>query len=209
MKKKHAVIVANGERPSKKIWNKFITDESLKICADGGLRHFDFYNGCPDIIIGDLDSAGEDLLSQYSGKAEIVRVSRQSDTDLEKAIKYAIKKKIESITILAATGGRLDHTLANIGLLVKYHSRVIIRLINNSSVLQVYSRSFKISSYNGQTISLYGLGNETMVSTEGLQYELNNRQLSLGGYESTSNTALENIVTIVIHSGCIALVQEV
>lgn len=74
----------------------------------------------PDVIIGDFDSVNADTLDFFKKKNDIEWTKLnpvKDDTDTEAAIRLAIEKGAQSITLLGATGSRIDHVLANIELL--------------------------------------------------------------------------------------------
>lgn len=204
-----AVIIGNGELPVKRLWDTFLVEGIYKVSADGGLKHFIHYGSIPDLLIGDLDSIPDAILHKYMAKVETVKINRQTDTDMDKAIKYLLKKGFKDITLLSATGKRLDHFLANIGLLVKYHKRAAIKIISNHSVIQAYSSSTKINVVPGETISLYAISGSPLVSTSGFQYQLIQDLLTCGGKESTSNIAQQDKITIDILGGVLLVVRGV
>lgn len=74
----------------------------------------------PNVIIGDFDSVNADTLDFFKKKNDIEWTKlnpMKDDTDTEAAIRLAIEKGAQSITLLGATGSRIDHVLANIELL--------------------------------------------------------------------------------------------
>ena len=74
----------------------------------------------PDWIIGDFDSASSEALDYFGGQPDIswIRLNPvKDDTDTESAIRKAIALGAEKITLLGATGTRIDHLLGNIELL--------------------------------------------------------------------------------------------
>lgn len=81
------------------------------VCADRGYTYAERMGIKPDMIVGDFDS--------YSGifpeNTEIIRsVPEKDDTDTMLAIKSEINHGAKRIKIYGATGGRFDHTFANI-----------------------------------------------------------------------------------------------
>ena len=70
----------------------------------------------PDIIAGDFDSVDDDSLDEFSSlpDVEMLRLNPvKDDTDTEFVIREAIRRGATSISILGATGTRLDHVLAS------------------------------------------------------------------------------------------------
>lgn len=81
----------------------------------------------PDLAIGDFDSITENQLKQVKENANQVKVFpvEKNETDLELAILEAIALKPKNLFIFGATGGRMDHTLANIQLLYRLEQKNI------------------------------------------------------------------------------------
>ena len=75
----------------------------------------------PDIGIGDFDSVSEQEWEkiQKSGIRLIKAKSEKDETDLEMAVNWAITRQPEEIRLYGATGGRIDHFLGNLQLLIK------------------------------------------------------------------------------------------
>lgn len=93
--------------------------------VDKGLEYVDALGLSPDYILGDFDTVDKALLKSYqeqvdSGSLDMIieyHPVKKDAADTELAVVKAIENGANSITILGATGSRLDHVLANIGLL--------------------------------------------------------------------------------------------
>ena len=116
---KRIIIFANGELPDSNKALLLLHADDYIICADGGTRHAVTLAVQPDLIIGDMDSLEKGQLEklQKSGVSIELYPRDKNETDLELAINRAIELKPTQIIIIAALGGRLDQTLANITLL--------------------------------------------------------------------------------------------
>ena len=80
-------------------------------------------NILPNLIIGDFDSAKIDVVAAYRGKTEFLDLDTHKDfTDTHVAISYILEQEIrpDEVILVGATGTRMDHTLANIGLLKQF-----------------------------------------------------------------------------------------
>ncbi len=113
------VVFANGELPDLEHARALLRPDDFLIAADGGLRHIKSLGLRPHLLIGDLDSVlPEDLLLLQSEGVEIRRHPVEKDeTDLELAL-TAAAEKADDILVVAGLGGRLDHTLGNLYLLL-------------------------------------------------------------------------------------------
>lgn len=202
-----AMIIGGGEKPSRRTALKLIrTGYSIVICADGGYDHAKKMGIVPDFIIGDFDSVGD--LSGLSDKCKLVRIRRQNDTDVEKCIKFAVSAGAAELVLLGGIGDRLDHSIANLGLIAKYSEILKMTLFYGRSYCSVLHGLNKFASRKGEIVSIYGLTEDTIVSTSGLKYELHKDNIYLGGGESTSNIARKKYFIVEVLTGKALLVRE-
>ena len=90
------------------------------IAADAGMEYLYRSHRVPDVIVGDFDSVGTEALAYFKTLPGVTiqkLIPEKDDTDTESAIRLAIRRGAERITLLGATGTRLDHVLGNIELL--------------------------------------------------------------------------------------------
>ena len=207
---KKCIILANGKPPKKSIITFFQRNGYNKIiCADGGANSALKMGLIPDAIIGDLDSISSEAINEFKSVSKIIRIRRQNDTDVEKCLKYAIRKKYDEALLLGATGNRLDHTFCNIGIVLKFFPKIKISLIAEDSFLKAYTGNVKLKTFPGETISLYGISPKTKITSNGLKYELRNISLPFGVRESTSNIAIKNFVKLSFNGGVIFIIRDV
>ncbi|MBK7106324.1 MAG: thiamine diphosphokinase [Ignavibacteriae bacterium] len=206
---KKAILLANGESPTKKNIQYFKTlGYNTLVCADGGANSARKINVVPDFIIGDLDSITDSTLNYFKSKAEVIKISRQNDTDVEKALKYLIKKKYQHVILLGGTGDRLDHSFCNIGIVIKFFSKINISILHKNSFLKAYTGNVNMKAKKGETISLYGIDSLTKITSVGLKYKLKNISLPFGKKESTSNLATSENVNLKIDGGIILVIRD-
>ena len=207
---KKCIILANGKPPKKSIITFFQRNGYSKlICADGGANSALKMGLIPDAIIGDLDSISSEAINEFKSVSKIIRIRRQNDTDVEKCLKYAIRKKYDEALLLGATGNRLDHTFCNIGIVLKFFPKIKISLIAEDSFLKAYTGNVELKTFPGETISLYGISTRTKITSNGLKYELRNISLPFGVRESTSNIAIKKFVKLSINGGEIFIIRDV
>lgn len=206
---KSCILIANGDTPMKGIV-KYLQKNSVEtiIAADGGANSSYKLGIIPNYIIGDLDSIDPKVKEFYSDKSKIIHLRRQNDTDVEKALKLAIKNKFEAVYMLGGTGDRLDHSICNLGIILKYFNKIRIILIHHNTILFPYSENVKLKTVPNEIISLYAFDDSTLISSEGLKYSLQNSTLSFGKKESTSNVAITNEVSLKISGGIIFVIRD-
>jgi thiamine pyrophosphokinase len=203
------IILANGRPPLKNVFN-YLRKQGygVLICADGGANSARKLNIVPDIIIGDFDSITDENIKYYKSKSQIVKVAGQNDTDVEKCLKYAIKKGFKEAILTGVTGDRLDHTFCNLGIVIKYFKKIKISIVAERSLLVPYKGNINLSAIKGETISIYGFDKKTKIISSGLKYPLKNITLPFGERESTSNVAVADKVVLKIKNGIIFVIRD-
>ncbi len=206
---KSCIIIANGDKPSKQNINYLMKyGVATIIAADGGANSCYKLGIVPHYIIGDFDSISPEVLSYYKNKSEIIKYNRQNDTDVEKSLKFAIKKKFETVYLLGGTGDRLDHSICNLGIVIKFFSKIRIIIIHGKTILFPYADDVVLKSIPNETVSLYAFNSKTRITSSGLKYPLRNAQLLFGEKESTSNVALSDNFELKISGGIVFVIRE-
>jgi thiamine pyrophosphokinase len=206
---KKCIIIANGKSPSKKVVDYFYSKGfNTIICADGGANSARNLGIIPDFIIGDLDSISSSTLKYFKNKSAIIQIKRQNDTDVEKCLKFAIKKKFDEVVLLGVTGDRLDHTICNLGIVIKFFGKINIYLSAESSFLTSINQTTEFNSKVGETISIYAFDDKTKISSTGLKYKLNNAALPFGVRESTSNVSISEKIILKVKNGIVFVIRD-
>lgn len=132
------------------------------IAADKGMELLNKISVTPDYLVGDFDSVSEDVLNKAKTNAgKVIKFNPVKDyTDTEAAVRLAIELGAADITLLGATGTRLDHVLANVNTLFPALEKGIpaciidsnnkIRLINKITVIirnEAYSDTISLLPY--------------------------------------------------------------
>lgn len=91
-----------------------LRENDFYICCDSGLKHREGLGITPDLIVGDFDSHENPLLDIET----IVLPREKDDTDTTFAVKEALKRGFQDFLLVGVIGGRLDHTLGNVSLLL-------------------------------------------------------------------------------------------
>lgn len=186
-----AIIFANGELANSQEARSLLQPDTLVIAADGGTHHVLATGVTPDIIIGDLDSLSPGTLARMKAAGvQIARFSpRKNETDLELALLHAAREGATEIVILAALGGRLDQTLANVLLLALPELKGIdVRIVEGTQEAFLIQGEATIDGSPGDTVSLIPLGgNAEGMTTDGLEWPLDEEVLRFGPARGVSN----------------------
>jgi thiamine pyrophosphokinase len=206
------IIVANGELPDLEKARSLVQNGDYIICADGGTRHALSLAVRPDLIIGDLDSAEPGLVQSFkTNGVEIELFPRdKNETDLELAINHAIEQEPSQIVILAALGGRLDQTLANIALLSDPRlSAIDLRLDDGLEEIFLCRDQVEVHGGSGDIVSLIPWqGAVSEVQTENLKWPLRKETLYPDKTRGISNEMLDDKARISIGSGLLLIVHR-
>ncbi len=197
-----AILICNGDAPSKQFFREIIRNYDIVACADGGANIAYRFRIQPDFIIGDLDSIDKNAMNFFQSRGtEIIYDPDQNSTDIEKSVKFLVHKGCKSIDIVSAIGSRIDHNLGNLSVLVNYHKKVNLRMIDERSEIFFVTEKVSFKANKGDIISLIPLGRKVFVlKTVGLKFKLKNENLTFGG-RGVSNVAVGSKVTIHIGKG--------
>ncbi len=165
-----AVVIANGEYPTRKEVLEIIDSAPLTVCCDGAADDFIARGGVPDIIIGDMDSLSKENKTRYSNI--IVHNPDQETNDQTKAVQYLLSRGITRIAIVGATGKREDHTIANIALTAEYMSMgaEVVSYTDSGCFIPCRDNRAFCCNPNAQ-VSIFNI-NATSLRSEGLDYPI-------------------------------------
>ena len=89
--------------------------------VDAGFRACRELGICPDLLVGDFDTYGREEILEYHPEAGVsmdIHQPEKDETDTELAFLDILKTGCSSVDVLGATGGRIDHEISNLHLLV-------------------------------------------------------------------------------------------
>ena len=170
---KRALIVTGGYADTgrlRTILAPFSRGEVFVVAADSGLRTATELGIMPDLIVGDFDS--------YTGTLpdgpEILRVPAEKDvTDTVLACEKALEHGCASLCIVGGTGGRADHSLANILWICSLKKRGVEAVLTdgNNEFRMLSDESAEIPFEEGRYFSLFPAG-PCAVTAVGCRYPL-------------------------------------
>ena len=199
-----ALIIANGEPPRRQRLQLLVKRVNVIICADGGANTALKMGIMPDAIVGDLDSIHAEALVKFR-RVPTYEERDDETTDLEKAITWAVKSRYDHITVIGASGKRLDHTVGNLAVLPKFYPDAVVTIVDDVGELQYVGRELRFETEVGAIVSLIPLNRCEGISTKGLKYALEGETLELGVREGTSNVVIASPVVIKVKKGHLLL----
>lgn len=195
------ILIISGGKLDLEFAREYLTVHQfdMVVCADSGLNAAYRLKIKVDYIMGDFDSVSTEIMNQYrngqvpeSPQPLWVDYPREKDaTDTHMVISWVVDQLPSKIVILGATGGRLDHFLANLNLLMKPMAYGIPAYLidrNNKIYLIDHSHVIYRSELYGKYISLQPLTEEVYaVFLRGFKYPLNNFTFTIGDSRGVSN----------------------
>lgn len=193
------------------------TEKKIKLmAADRGLDFFRETGLVPDLVDGDFDSLsgeGKEYLGHLK-QSQVIRLQpEKDDTDTQSLLNLAIEMGAKDILILGATGGRLDHFFANVGLLMLGKNkgiRVALADAQNYICLVESGTTLFPEKQFGKYVSFFGAGGDvTGLTLRGFKYPLTAYDLTMADSGLTvSNEILEEQAQITYESGTLLMIMS-
>lgn len=182
--------------------------DSFVIAADGGLLHTEAYGIKPNLAVGDFDSLG----TVPEGVETLRFPVMKDDTDMALAVKEGLARGCDSFFLFGGTGGRLDHTLANMALVLSLAKRGISAyLVGKEGVVTVLcgGECFEFSQTCEGILSVFAASEVCEgVSIEGLLYPLCNGTLLQDKALGVSNHFVGQEATVSAEEGYLFLLWD-
>ncbi len=218
---KHTVIVTGGHM-NIAFGTEYIKSLSYDrlFAVDRGLEYVKDMELVPDYVVGDFDTVDYNVLLAFEeaeGKGKVERhPAKKDETDTELAVWQAIEEKTERITLLGATGSRLDHVFANIGLLCQTVERGIdMRIVDETNRIQILDGLHRATAeiakkeQLGTYISLIPLTDRVEgVTLEGVAYPVRDFTIVHGSSRTVSNEIVSEKMRITIKKGQVLLIES-
>ncbi|MBR3954188.1 MAG: thiamine diphosphokinase [Clostridia bacterium] len=199
---KTAVIFGAGEQ---NIAQLTLPENCLVWAADGGLAYCEKLNITPDFVIGDFDSLGF-----VPEKAEVLPVQKDI-TDMAAAVEKAEEQGCDTFYIYGGTGKRLDHTLANISLLIglSHKGKKAYLCDRDYTVTAVTNGDICFGEHEKGVISVFAADEKVHgVCEEGLLYSLDNATLENKTALGVSNEFTGRKSRIAVKEGTLVIVKN-
>jgi len=220
-----ALILADGDGPARdeldRAWPGWDASIGLVIAADGGARLAGPLGVRIDRWVGDGDSLGEEALARLeTSGVPIERANSDKDeSDTELAVRAALREGAGGIVIVGGLGGRrIDHALANIGLLampeLADRGAVILDGRSRLTLIQAPDAAGRavdrpLPGRTGDVVSLLPVGpGVDGVTTRGLEYALVNEPLPVGAARGLSNVRTDADAGVTVKAGSLLVVES-
>ncbi len=169
----------------------------LVIAADGGYRALTAYGLAADVVIGDFDSLGRAPDHPHV----LTLPAEKDDTDMLAALRHGLRLDFDVFHLYGATGGRPDHTQANLQSLAFLAGCGARGFLHGRTQTVTCVRDGSLAFDGGcrGTLSVFAHSDVAEgVSLEGLKYPLQNAHLTSSFPLGVSNafTGLPSRVTV-------------
>lgn len=160
-----------------------VKQEDLVISVDGGWSYCGILGLEPDYLIGDFDSVSEadqeEIAAWKANKPErvITLNPQKDDTDMLAALRLGLDQGFNIFQIYAGTGGRLDHTIANIQslLFLKKRGAAGYLMDGGSMIFVMKNEEVRFRREMEGYLSLFAMDREVKgVNISGMKYPLEN-----------------------------------
>lgn len=207
--KTRCVIIGGGECSADILKKNIDTDSDYIICADSGYDYAISAGFTPELLIGDFDS-----IKAVPENVEKITLPVEKDvTDTVAAFYEGLKRGFTSFVLFGGTGGRFEHTFANISLMANASKQNIsFEIIDDKHIFKaITNSSIKIERKDNQQISVFAYGSQAIGVTEkGFHYSLQNFTLDpFVGALGTSNNILEDFGEISVEDGTLIIIETI
>jgi thiamine pyrophosphokinase len=152
----------------------------LLVAADGGADHLLRAGLQPVAVIGDMDSISAAATAAFD--RVLHKVTEQVTTDFDKALRHTNAPLVIAVGV---TGGRFDHELAALHVLLRHADRGCI-VLGPDSLIFLCPPVLALSLDIGSTLSLFPMGPVRCAST-GLRWPTDDLQFAPASVIGTSN----------------------
>ncbi len=202
-------FIYTGGKINKQNITEHPKSEDICIAADSGYKNARALGEKIDVLLGDFDSIGEPL----PDGVEVITVPAEKDfTDTQLAVQTALDKGADEIVIIGGLGGRLDHTLANLGLLGKLWDMRVHAIATDgyNRVRYISSSSTLIARSQYKYVSVIPVDKKIKgVEIEGCKYPLKNKTLLRDDTLAVSNEVVGNCALISVRKGACYVIESV
>lgn len=176
------------------------------IFCDSGLTHQNALKVQPDLIIGDFDSHPKPKTDIET----IVLPREKDDTDTFFAVKEALRRGFKDFLLIGVIGQRLDHTLANISILLMLEKEgCSASIIDDYSEMEIISDNTAFIPDSYSYFSILAVGGEARgVYEKNVKFPLEDAAISSDYQYGVSNEVLPGeIASVSVENGRLLLVK--
>ena len=214
---KTVVIICDGQFPKTEYPRYLIRTADFIICCDGALKKFIKHSETifgeerlPDLVIGDMDTLPVSWQKKYADI--IVKESEQEHNDQTKAVRWALSNisGIGNLYILGSTGGRADHTIGNLSLLMEYTrmfdlGEIMLEAVTDEGTIFAINDTTEFDCGTGRSVSIFSPDSTLKIKSSGLEYQTEGVVFD-NWWKATLNRASQDNVRLELSHPSMALI---
>lgn len=215
---KHGILVTGGIAPKPSLLRSLreTFPEAPCYCADAGADLCYLAEVLPDALIGDMDSLAEQTREwlRDAKVPEMVYPSEKDYSDTQLAVEALYDKGVDEIIVIGALGGRMDHELANMMLLVTYgrQGKSLVYWDDINRMRYIGVGEHRLDRVNGYVGIVPFTDDGMRLSIEGMYYPLKDTAVPFGESRLISNVftdeAEEAAIDITCGDGVLVLCKD-
>ena len=196
-----ALLIAAGAI-NNSIFQNLMSKNKLYVAIDGGYHHCIKSGITPDVVIGDFDSLEHSLIKEH---VITINQKSQEETDLVKAINWAISSGIKDIEIIGIESGRSDHILGVYAALSELNQEsmrsINLELHLNDFIVKYISckKPMEFNLKEKTHLSVFCLS-KSIVTLNGVKWTLNREEMNFST-RGIHNYSESKIVEVFVHEG--------
>ncbi|MCM1363740.1 MAG: thiamine diphosphokinase [Faecalibacterium sp.] len=182
--------------------------DDFVICADGGADAAERNGITPDLFVGDFDSLGR----VPKGENVIVHPTEKDETDSLLAVNCGLERGYKDFIMYGMLGGRLDHTYANIQLLMYLCEKDAIGTLIGCGykITAIKNSRVDYDETESGMISVFSFIPESRgITISGLKYEVSDFTLKSTFPMAVSNEFLGKKSYIEVKDGALIIMSEI
>ncbi len=208
-----ATIVVIGGQPPISTVAESLPAFDFVIAADSGLHGAKALGLTVNVVVGDMDSVDGRALDEAESRGVIVERFAQDKnaTDTELALLYAAERGAKYIVVVTGGGGRLDHQLGVLNVLL--HPRLAgikVEMFWDTAHVQLLHGpgTAVIRGRHGETVGLLPIGADAVgITTDGLAWPLKHETIPNYSTRGVSNELVGNTASISLSLGHLLIVR--
>ena len=208
-----AAVFLNGSPDPPDLLRRVAGRADLVVAADGGALHALAAGIVPDLVVGDMDSLGDEGTRRVEGLgASLERhPARKDKMDGHLAVLAARKKGATNLDLLCATGGRPDAVFALPHLLLAAERMGVRATVAAGwgEMFVVESGSRTVAGGPGESVSVFPVsGAAEGVTLEGFEYPLEGATVEAGDTVGFHNELLGEGARVAVNDGALLVIHE-
>lgn len=170
-------------------------DKGALVCVENGISMI--------AAIGDFDSVSESEKTKIAQSCHLIQLpTHKNETDSEAAVLYALEQGYDSIVLYGGLGGRIDHELVNLMMLI--HRYPLILVNENNRIRKIKSGTYRIKK-EYQYLSFIPL-EKSCITLKNVAYPLDMREVAVDDIYLTSNE-IKGEAEIIVHEGSFLMIE--